>query len=66
VRGKKAKREKKNDKEKEKYANDLREELKTPSTRQYKWIILIYFIYFILPCRDRCSKAQSGVLNFKK
>jgi hypothetical protein len=69
VRGKKAKREK-NDKEKEKYANDLREELKTPSTRQYKWVILIYFIYFILPCRGRCSKARGeglvDPLNFKK
>jgi hypothetical protein len=31
-----------------------REDSKTPSTRQYEWVTLIYFIYFILPCRDRC------------
>jgi hypothetical protein len=43
-----------------------REESKTPRTRQCKWITLIYFI---LPCRDKCSKAQGGSvdpLNFKK
>jgi hypothetical protein len=35
-----------------------REEPKTPSMRQYKWVTLIYFI---LPYKDVCSKAQGGV-----
>jgi hypothetical protein len=46
-----------------------REGSKTPSTRQYKWVTLIYFIYFILSCRDGYSKAQGGSvdpLDFKK
>jgi hypothetical protein len=47
----------KSDKKKKKYASDLREELKTPSTKHYKWVILICFIYFFLPCRDGCSKT---------
>jgi hypothetical protein len=37
-----------------------REESKTPSMRQCKWVTLIYFIYFLLSCRDRYSKAQGG------
>jgi hypothetical protein len=45
-----------------------REESKTSSTRKCKWVTLIYFIYFILPCRDGCNKAQGGSvdpINFK-
>jgi hypothetical protein len=56
------KRRKKNDKEKEKYASDLREELKTPSTRQYKWIILIYsFILFFHAGTDVVRLKGGGV-----
>jgi hypothetical protein len=46
-----------------------REESKTPITRQCKWVTLIYFIYFILSCRDIYIKAQGGSvdpLDFKK
>jgi hypothetical protein len=47
-----------------------RKESKTPSTRQCKWVTLIYFIYFILSCRDGYIKAQGGgsvdPLDFKK
>jgi hypothetical protein len=46
-----------------------REESKTPSTRQCKWVTLIYFIYFILSCRDGYIRAQVGLvdpLEFKK
>jgi preprotein translocase subunit SecY len=46
-----------------------REESKTPSTRQCRWVTLIYFIYFILSCTDEYSKAQEesvDPLDFKK
>jgi hypothetical protein len=60
VRKKKGKK-RKNDKEKENILVIEGEESKTPSTRQYKWVTLIYLIYFILSCRDIYSKAQRGV-----
>jgi hypothetical protein len=47
----------------------VKEESKTSSMRQCKWITLIYFIYFILSCRDGYSKAQGGSVDplyFKK
>jgi hypothetical protein len=40
-----------------------REESKTPSTRQCKWVTLIYFIYFIVSCEDEYSKAQGGSVD---
>jgi hypothetical protein len=62
VRKKKGKKRQKNDKEKENILT-IERKSKTPSTRQCKWVTLFYFIYFILSCRDRYSKAQGGQLT---
>jgi hypothetical protein len=69
VREKKKQKETKNDKEKEKYTSDWKRRVKNSKHETLQVVTLIYFIYFILSCRDEYSKAQGGLvdpLDFKK
>jgi hypothetical protein len=60
MREKKAKKDKKNDKEKEKYASDWDKSVKNS---KHETVQVVTLIYFILPYRDGCSKAQGSQLT---
>jgi hypothetical protein len=62
VREKKAKRDKKQQR-KEKNMPTIERGVKNSKHETIQVETFIYFIYFILPCRDGFSKAQRGLVD---